>query len=142
MSHSEQKLESNDGQTGLRVETFVAALHALDREGSAALAHMSELFAADAKLSNSALRQSDSTADVVQFWTSYCETMHEARTDFHAVTLGRNCAGLFWTTTAKSLNGQRVDYEGATWLRYDASGKICWLQGYFDTRELALRVAN
>lgn len=114
---------------------FITALHALEQKGEQALAQMVDLFAPQARVSNSALslaQEERRGREAVQaFWADYCKALRDASTTFHAVTTSEREAGLFWTT-----RGRDFDYEGASLLAFDERGRIESFRGYYDTRKL------
>jgi SnoaL-like domain len=127
-------------------QQFVAALHALDQSGEQELPRMLDLFSNDVKLTNAALKAAGIERRGVEgarsFWRQYCYTLRDASTNFHAITLGKKEAGLFWTSHGKGPDGNAITYDGATLLRYNDGGKINAFHGYYDTRELSTKAVS
>ncbi len=121
-------------------QQFIDALHDLERGEEAQAYELSELFADDAQLTNAALQLAGDAREgrdsIARFWREYKETLGEAFSEFHKITIGENAAGLFWTTKGKSPKGKEINYDGATLLEFGEDGKIARFQGYYDTREL------
>ena len=120
---------------------FIAAQHALDRDGAAAVDAMVGLFGDAATISNAALKLAGTERHgrdgARAFWSDYCRALQGAETEFHAVTTGDGGAvGLFWTTRLARDGQAPMEYDGATWLSLDADGLVGRLQGYYDTRAL------
>ena len=120
-------------------DDFIAALHELEQAegGDAPVQNIVALFAPDAKLVNSALllggEPLTGTDGATEFWTQYKKTIGVGKSEFHHIAASDSTAGLFWKTTVRGGAGQ---YDGATLLAFDDTGKISHFQGYYDTRQL------
>jgi SnoaL-like domain len=124
-----------------QAQAFIDALHALEQDGTDALDGLVALFSADAQLTNAALilagQERKGTDGVRKFWAEYHQALGTVMSDFHAVTVGDNTAGLFWTTRGVGAEGSDAQtYDGATLLVFDAHGKIARFHGYYDTAQL------
>ena len=133
----------NTARSDQAARRFIEALHAIERDGEAALEPMVAMFADSAVITNAALKQADHVREgregATRFWTDYAATFRGARTEFHQVTVGDNAAGLFWTTRGARVGGDAsLDYDGATLLELDGGddGRIVRFTGYYDTRAL------
>ncbi len=133
-------------QTGELANTFIEALHALERGSIDQVDGIVALFAADAVLSNAALRlageERRGTAQIRAFWASYREALGTMYSEFHAVTISEDTAGLFWTT--RGIGEGETDertYDGATMLLFNSDGKIGRFHGYYDTAQLKREIA-
>ncbi len=131
----------NSTDAGAFAHRFIAAQHALDNDGEAAVDAMLELFGPASTLGNSALKLAGAERrgqeGARSFWSDYCKALHGAETEFHAVTTGDDAVGLFWTTRLSRDGAEATEYDGATWLRLGEDGLIAHLHGYYDTRALA-----
>lgn len=132
-------------QTEDKARSFIDALHSLERGGSEGAEQIASLFADDATLANAALdnkgRELKGIEEILRFWTEYKETLGQVETRFHHVMVLGWAAGLFWTTSGKSPEGDDVKYHGSTLLQFNAEGKIEFFRGYYDTRELQIKSA-
>ena len=125
-------------------QQFVDALHALEQGDEGDVESLVELFSEDAHLQNPILkldrREYAGRDGARRFWTEYRRTVGQAYSEFHEVVVNESAAGLFWTTRGTAAGGQALEYEGATLLVFDDSGKIQGFRGYYDTRELGREV--
>ena len=125
-------MESNLRQ---RVETFIEALHRVERDGGAAVDALVQLFADDAVVVNAMTRrgQDDRRGPeaIHSFWQQYAATLGRGQSEFAHVTVGDGAAGLFWTTH----DDRGARYDGATLLEFDEAGRIRLLRGYYDPEE-------
>ncbi len=113
--------------------TFEECLLQLEQQGTDAVQPMVELFAENARLSNSALRRRShehrGKAEIAEFWHHYVELLGGGRTTFSQTTMSDDAAGLFWTTSLPDNGGS---YKGVTLLQFDVSGKVLSMEGYYD----------
>jgi hypothetical protein len=119
-----------------KVEEFIEALHALENAETGSdelLDGLTELYAQDARLTNSALRLTNEEMtgqDAIRtFWDEYKKTVGKANSVFHQ--------GLFWVTEGITTPDQPEprSYDGSTLLVFDEAGKIRHFQGYYDTHQ-------
>ena len=131
---------SSSAQAGTsRAQTFIDALHKLEKEGEAEAetnaAKLAELYSSDATLTNAALELTGKEAKgreaIAAFWREYRATLGEAYSEFSHVTESAEAAGLFWTTQSQDA----TKYHGATLLQFNGN-EITFFRGYYDTREL------
>jgi hypothetical protein len=124
-------------------QQFIDALHALEQGRENEVESLAALFGDDATLTNAVLElaghERTGREGTRRFWAEYKNTLGQAFSTFHHVTTDNNAAGLFWTTEGSGPNGEPVKYHGATLLEFDASGKIKFFRGYYDTRELTVK---
>ena len=124
-------------------QTFIDALHALEKGAESEVAPLTELFADNARITNAALQLVDKEEagrdGATHFWTEYKRTLGECFSTFHHITIDENAAGLFWTTEGRGPDGNGVKYDGVSLLEFDESGKIGFFRGYYDTRDLTVR---
>lgn len=127
-------------------QQFIDALHTLEAGDESDVEPIVALFSADAELSNSALRVTNTTLNgqdgATEFWRSYRRTFGEVRSEFAAVTTSDDAAGLFWTTTGTNPQGASIEYDGATLLMFNAAGQITRFSGYYDSHELGNEIAE
>ncbi len=119
-------------------DSFISALHALEQGADeSGVSDIVELFAADARLVNTALllggETLTGTEGATRFWMQYKKTIGVSKSEFHHITTGDDSVGLFWKTTVREGAAR---YDGATLLDFDGEGKIRYFQGYYDTRQL------
>lgn len=124
-------------------QRFIDALHTLEQGSGRDAEALAMLFSEDATLTNAALemrqQQVKGREQILGFWVNYRGTIANARSHFHHITLSDKAAGLFWTTEGGEVNGQPVNYHGATLLEFDDTGCIRFFRGYYDTRELTVK---
>ncbi|MBV9868193.1 MAG: nuclear transport factor 2 family protein [Abitibacteriaceae bacterium] len=124
-------------------QRFIDALHTLEQGSGRDAEALAKLFSQDATLTNSTLeirqQQVRGREQIMGFWVNYRSTLANAHSHFHHITLSDKAAGLFWTTTGAEVNGQPVNYHGATLLEFDDQGLISFFCGYYDTRELTVK---
>jgi ketosteroid isomerase-like protein len=127
-----------------KAEEFIEALHALENAETGSdelLDGLTELYAQDARLTNSALRLTNEEMtgqDAIRtFWDEYKKTVGKANSVFHQVTVSGEAAGLFWVTEGITTPDQPEprSYDGSTLLVFDEAGKIRHFQGYYDTHQ-------
>ncbi len=127
-------------------QEFIDALHSLEQGDDTEAEPLAILFSEDATLTNAALELTGKEAKgrdaILQFWVEYKNTLGQALSNFHHITMGDKAAGLFWTTEGQGPDGQPVRYHGATLLEFDQTGLITFLRGYYDTRELTVKVQS
>ena len=132
----------NDTKT--LAQTFIDALHALEKGGGTENELLAQLFSPNAEIANSALenagRKIVGRDEIASFWAEYKSALGDCFSNFHHVTVDENSAGLFWTTDGQN-NGAAVSYHGATLLQFDENGLINFFRGYYDTRELTVKAA-
>ncbi|MBC8102289.1 MAG: nuclear transport factor 2 family protein [Cytophagales bacterium] len=128
---------------------FMDALHALEQDetgGEGSLDALVDLYAADARLTNAALRLTGEervgTEAIRSFWKDYKKTLGKSYSDFHQVTVNGEAAGLFWVTRGTNSHGDEnaAAYDGVTLLVFEESGKIRQFQGYYDTHQFNLAI--
>ena len=123
---------------GNRAQTFIDALHALEKgdDAQASAQSLAQHFADNATLTNAALelaaRKVEGREAIATFWQEYKATLGESFSEFSHVMEDADSAGLFWTTQSDGA----TKYHGATLLQFDANGQIEFFRGYYDTREL------
>jgi ketosteroid isomerase-like protein len=127
-----------------KAEEFIEALHALENAETGSdelLDGLAELYAQDARLTNSALRLTNEEMagqDAIRtFWDEYKKTVGKANSVFHQVTVSGEAVGLFWVTEGITTPDQPEprSYDGSTLLVFDEAGKIRHFQGYYDTHQ-------
>jgi|ADGO01.1.fsa_nt_gi hypothetical protein len=127
-------------------QRFIVALDTLERRGQSGVGQMVNLFSPMARLVNPMLRHvgRELTGEVGawEFWSEYRATFREVHSHFHEVTTADRAAGLFWTTRGVDLNGTPIEYDGASLLVYEDDGLIIYFRGYFDSRDLGLRLSG
>ena len=137
---------ADNSNTRQQAEAFINALHALEEDGGdgeAALDQITDLYADDATLTNSALKlvgeDRQGKEAVHAFWKEYKKTFGKAYSDFHHIAAGDDSAGLFWVTKGTAPGGEEggVAYDGSTLLVFNSEGKISHFQGYYDTQQLS-----
>jgi ketosteroid isomerase-like protein len=125
-------------------QTFIDALHGIDRQAEGAIDRMVDLFGDEARLTNAALilagDERSGREGVRQFWREYQQTFREAETTFSHLTTDEGAVGLFWTTRGTDVAGDTVDYDGVSLLEFGEDGKISSFHGYYDTRQLSRTV--
>lgn len=123
--------------------TFEQCLLQLEQRGPDAVQPMVDLFAEDARLSNSALRRRGhehrGTAGITEFWQRYVELLGDGHTTFSQTTTSDNAAGLFWTTSLPEDGGS---YDGVTLLQFDGSGRVTSMDGYYDPDAVKTELAR
>ncbi len=133
-------------QIQAKAKEFIDALHQLEKGSSDDAGQLVGLYAQDAALANSALdnkgREMNGTDEILQFWTQYKETLGDVYSKFHHITVSDDSAGLFWTTEGTNPAGNEVSYHGSTLLVYNTEGMIQFFRGYYDTRELTVKVES
>ncbi len=121
-------------------DTFIQALGALENSAER-IDEIAPLFSDDACLRNAALDLGDQDyegADGVRgFWQSYRDQFATITSSFNHVTVGDNCAGLFWNSSATLSSGDAMQYPGASLLVFNDEGKISEFYGYYDTRQFS-----
>ncbi|RYX81975.1 nuclear transport factor 2 family protein [bacterium] len=126
-----------------KAKEFIDALRTLENGTLDDVGQLAVLFANDATLTNSALdskdKQMEGQDEILQFWTQYKETLGDAVSNFHHITLSEDAAGLFWTTEGTNPTGDKVHYHGSTLLVFNPEGTIQFFRGYYNTRELTLK---
>lgn len=126
-----------------KAEEFITALHTLEKGGREEANQLAALFAPKAVLTNSALERTHKKMEgedaILRFWVEYKDTLGEAYSEFHHITVSGKAAGLFWTTKGHTPDGEDASYHGATLLEWDETGKIVFFRGYYDTRELTVK---
>ena len=137
---------ADNTQTQQQADAFISALHALEEDagdGESALDQITNLYADDATLTNSALKlvgEERKGKDAIRrFWKEYKKTFGKAYSDFHHIAAGDSSAGLFWVTKGTAPGGDEgsLAYDGSTLLEFDDQGKISYFQGYYDTQQLS-----
>ena len=132
--------------TKTQAQTFIDALHKLEKGSTDDVAQLVELYADGTTINNSALdsKHTEMTGKdgATKFWTEYKETLGDVFSEFHHVTASDDAAGLFWTTQGTNPAGDKVHYHGSTLLQFDGNGKIEFFRGYYDTRELTVKAED
>ena len=120
---------------------FIDVLHKIEAGGTGDVDEMVSLFAADARLTNAALRgrEFNGPEGARQFWDEYRAAFGDVRSEFSHVIVDGEAAGLFWRTEGRGRDGQPLAYDGVSLLEWSEKeeGKISFFRGYYDTRELA-----
>jgi hypothetical protein len=128
-----------------QAQRFIDALHALEVDTTGedeVISDLDDLFADDANLTNAALKlaheERKGREEIRAFWRDYKKTLGKSYSHFHQVIADDTAAGLFWVTKGTDAGGHpdSVYYDGATLLTFDDVGRITFLQGYYDTRQL------
>jgi hypothetical protein len=126
-----------------RAQAFIDALHTLeqaDGDGAAEVGALVELYADDARLTNSALRLHDEERrgreGAREFWGEYKRTIGQGYSDFYQVAVNDQAAGLFWVTRIQADGKGETAYDGTSLLVFGDDGRIVHFQGYYDTRQL------
>lgn len=131
-------------QIEAKAKEFIDSLHQLEKGSVDDASQLAGLYAQDATLTNSALdnkgKEAQGQDEVLQFWTQYKETLGDVYSKFHHITVSDESAGLFWTTEGTNPTGDKVHYHGSTLLVYNTEGMIQFFRGYYDTRELTVKV--
>ncbi len=131
-------------QIEAKAKEFIDSLHQLEKGSVDDASQLAGLYAQDATLTNSALdnkgKEAQGQDEVLQFWTQYKETLGDVYSKFHHITVSDESAGLFWTTEGTNPAGDKVHYHGSTLLVYNTEGMIQFFRGYYDTRELTVKV--
>lgn len=125
-------------------QQFIDALHALEAQGPAQIDGIVQLFADDAQLTNAALARTGNNYSgrdgIRTFWEEYRKTFGDVFSQFHHVTSSDEAAGLFWTTEGTYPDGAPLRYDGVSLLVFNEQGKIVNFRGYYDTREVDVKV--
>lgn len=125
-------------------QQFIDALHALEQGHDDAVETIAALFSPDARLTNAALELSGAERTGIEgaqsFWTQYRDTLGSVFSEFFQITVNEHAAGLFWTSKGADQQGKPLEYDGASLLVFDDTGKISLFRGYYDTRQLDRKV--
>jgi hypothetical protein len=112
---------------------FVEALRSLERDGDPG--PVSGLYADDSRAGS--VQRPDAhqgRVGVRQFWAAYRSTFGTVESTFRTVVEGDHAAALEWTT-AGTVGGQLVRYDGVTVLEFD-DGWIVRSCAYYDATQL------
>jgi ketosteroid isomerase-like protein len=121
-------------------QRFIAALHALEREGN--LETIGALFGDGCELANSVSpRRFSGPEGAREFWQSYRSIFGEVASSFRTVIVGDGQAALEWTSTGTSADGDPFTYDGVSILEY-ADGRITRFRAYFDPHALGRQIAG
>lgn len=124
-------------QARQRALNFIDQLRRLEDGDPSAADGLAGLFAENAFLSNPNVEHGG-REQIAAFWRSYRASFGTVQSTFSHVTAADSCAGLFWRSSGTGPHGQSVDYDGATLLEFDETGKITCLRGYFDSRQVRI----
>lgn len=121
-------------------ERFIAALHALERDGD--LTTIAELFADESDTGNVASpRDFRGQEGAREFWESYRSWFGEIESTFRNVIVADGRAALEWTTTGSSAAGDPIAYDGVSILEI-ADGRITRFRAFFDPGALGQQMES
>ena len=133
-------------QTRAIADRFIEELHRLEDGDRAVADRLADMFADSAELTNPVIEHNGGSRrgrdQIAAFWRQYADTFGEIHSEFFDVTTSDHSAGLFWRSTATSLSGEALEYDGVSLLVFDSGGKIARFKGFFDTRRLAAKAGR
>ena len=94
-------------------------------------AHLAELFADGAKLTNLG---GDHGTDARKFWQVYLEQFQEIRSQFSNEIASDASAALEWKSTGKSKEGKALEYGGVSIIEFNDDA-ITAFRTYYDSAE-------
>lgn len=118
-----------DANTNGMPARFKQALQQTEQTRDAA--HVAQLFAAGAKLTNLG---GDHGTDAQKFWQVYLEQFDGIRSDFTNETVSGRSAALEWKSVGKSKEGKPLEYGGVSIIEFNADA-ITAFRTYYDSAE-------
>lgn len=94
-------------------------------------AHVAQLFAAGAKLTNLG---GDHGTDAQKFWQIYLEQFEAIRSDFNGEIVSNRSAALEWKSAGKSKEGKPLEYGGVSIIDFNDDA-ITAFRTYYDSAE-------
>ncbi|MFN2476627.1 MAG: nuclear transport factor 2 family protein [Chthoniobacterales bacterium] len=94
-------------------------------------AHVAQLFAAGAKLTNLG---GDHGTDAQKFWEIYLEQFEGIRSDFTGEILSGGSAAIEWKSAGKSKEGKSLEYGGVSIIEFNDDA-ITAFRTYYDSAE-------
>lgn len=124
------------GSSGANADAarFIGALHDIETKGD--VEGMVALFDDDAVIQNPRDPAPQFGREGARrFWRTYRDSFEEIHSDFSKVVTTDDTAMLEWTSTGRSIGGERVVYSGVSVVEM-RDGLVHRFRAYFDTHEL------